>query len=138
MDRSPSPTPPPPEHAPCDISCLAEVWPRVRASVMAAVDMAGGTHTERDVIDILFAGRAVLWANGNSGVVCEIDDFPQMRVCRYWAAGGSLDDLLPMEAEIEAWARGLGCRRMVILGRAGWAKKLGFDRRGTWMTKDLQ
>ena len=104
---------------------------------MRAVDMAGGTHTEHDVIDFLVAGRAVLWANGDSGVVCEIEDYPRMRVCRYWAAGGELDDLLPMEAAIEAWARERGCQRMEILGRAGWARELDYDRRGLWMTKDL-
>ena len=104
---------------------------------MAAVDMAGGTHTERDVIDFLFAGRCVLWANGESGVLCEIEDYPQMRVCRYWAAGGSLEGLLPMQEAIEAWARAQGCQRMEILGRAGWARQLGYDRRGAWMTKEL-
>ena len=104
---------------------------------MRAVDMAGGTHAETDIIDALFAGRAQLWSSGASGVITEIEDYPQKRVCRYWAAGGELDDLLPMEADIEAWARSQGCQRMDIWGRGGWSRQLGFERRGVWMTKDL-
>lgn len=105
---------------------------------MAAAELGGGTHTEKDVLDLIIFGRAFLWVMGDSGILCEFEDFPQMRICRYWVAGGDLETLLPMEANIEAWARSFGATRMEIVGRAGWQKKLaGYKRRGVWMTKDL-
>ena len=119
--------PPPLPQEPCDISSLGEVWPRVRVSVMEAVALGGGTHTEEDVIDLLVFGRAFLWANGDSGVLCEFDDFPRKRVCRFWSAD-----------TIVSWARANGAQRMDIVGRAGWLKVLpGYKRGGVWMTKDL-
>ena len=123
---------------PCDISSLGEVWPLVRKSVMEAVELGGGTHTEEDVIDLLIFRKAFLWANGGSAVLCEFEDYPRKRICRYWVAGGSLEDLLPMESKIERWARSLGAVRMEICGRAGWLKSLkGYQKRAVWMTKDL-
>ena len=105
---------------------------------MEAVALGGGTHTEEDVIDRLVFGRAFLWANGNSGVLCEFDDFPRKRFCRFWSAGGALDDLLPMHDTIVSWARANGAERMDIVGRAGWLKVLpGYKRGGVWMTKDI-
>ena len=105
---------------------------------MEAVELGAGTHTEEDVIDFLFMGRAFLWANKNSGVLCEFEDYPRKRICRYWVAGGALDDLLPMEGAIEVWAKANGATRMEICGRPGWLKALeGYQKRAAWMTKDL-
>ena len=132
--RIPRPLP----QEPCDISSLGEVWPLVRKSVMEAVELGGGTHTETDVIDLLVFQRAFLWANGESGVLCEFEDYPRKRICRFWSAGGALDDLLPMHETIVAWAKSHGASRMEIIGRPGWLKVLpDYQRVGVWMRKDV-
>lgn len=105
---------------------------------MAAVALGQGTYTEKDVIDALLLRKCALFVNGSSGVLVEVEQYPQLRACNYWAAGGDLGELLPMEHDIEQWARDQGCSRMEIIGRGGWVKQLaGYRRGGLWMIKDL-
>lgn len=106
---------------------------------MQAVDMSEGTHTETDVIDALVSGRAFLWAFRSSGAILEFEDYPQMRICRNWAAGGELEDVLAMRVPSEEWARRNGAQRMEICGRQGWVRKIpGYRKRSVWLSKDLE
>ena len=105
---------------------------------MRSVEIGCGTHTENDVIDMLVFGRAFLWANGKSALLCEFEDYPQMRVCRYWIGGGDKHELMAMKEATEAWARANGATRMEIVGRAGWLREMKDYRKvATFMIKDL-
>lgn len=62
------------------------------------------------------------------------------KVCSMWICIG-LDAQELMEgvhAEIERWARGIGCYALEIVGRAGWQKRLpGYRRRAVVLEKHL-
>ena len=63
------------------------------------------------------------------------------QMCSLWVCIG-LDATELMEgvhAEIEQWARGIGCYAMEIVGREGWQKKLpGYTRKAVVLEKRLQ
>lgn len=62
-------------------------------------------------------------------------------VCSLWVCIGldAVELMEGMHAEIENWARGLGCYAMEIVGREGWQKKLpGYTRKAIVLEKRLQ
>jgi hypothetical protein len=62
-------------------------------------------------------------------------------LCSLWICIGlDADELMEgMHAEIENWARLIGCYAMEIVGRAGWQKKLpGYTRKAVVLEKRLQ
>jgi hypothetical protein len=83
------------------------------------------THTLQSVLDAIDAGRAQAWCGERSTIVTELLDFPLMRVCRIWLAGGDRSELVEqMLPQVEEWARQNGCSRVEIVGRQGWKRVL--------------
>ena len=83
------------------------------------------THTLQSVLDAFDTNRAQAWCGDRSTIVTEILDFPLMRVCRIWLAGGDMAELTTeMLPQVEAWAKANGCTRMEIVGRKGWKRVL--------------
>jgi len=100
-------------------------WRRLRHHILAALEHAGGTHSEDDVLDLLRAGQAQFWPAANSAMVTEIVGYPQGSHCRIWLAGGEYDELRALERDmVIPWASSVGCRRIELVGRKGWARRL--------------
>ena len=100
-------------------------WRRLRHHILAALEHAGGTHTEDDVLDLLRADQAQFWPAANSAMVTEIVGYPQGSHCRIWLAGGEYDELRALERDmVIPWASSVGCRRIELVGRKGWARRL--------------
>lgn len=63
------------------------------------------------------------------------------KLCSLWVCiGVDADELMDgMHAEIEQWARAIGCYAMEVVGREGWQKKLpGYTRKAIVLEKRLQ
>ncbi|MBY0512046.1 MAG: hypothetical protein K2P94_18060 [Rhodospirillaceae bacterium] len=118
---------------------IAREWALCRAALLPAIEMTGGTHTEDDVLAALIAGRMRLWRKDTSGLVTEFCQFPRMKVINVFLAGGRLEDILPLQAEIENYGRKQGCQRATMLAaRDGWLRTIGGGQKaGIYMTKDL-
>ena len=100
-------------------------WRRLRHHILAALEHAGGTHSEDDVLDLLRADQAQFWPAANSAMVTEIVGYPQGSHCRIWLAGGEYDELRALERDmVIPWASSMGCRRIELVGRKGWARRL--------------
>ena len=100
-------------------------WRRLRHHILAALEHAGGTHTEDDVLDLLRADQAQFWPADNSAMVTEIVGYPNGNHCRIWLAGGEYDELRALERDmVIPWASSMGCRRIELVGRKGWARRL--------------
>ena len=100
-------------------------WRRLRHHILAALEHAGGTHSEDDVLDLLRADQAQFWPAANSAMVTEIVGYPQRSHCRIWLAGGEYDELRALERDmVIPWASSVGCRRIELVGRKGWARRL--------------
>lgn len=104
---------------------FADEWARCAPWLEAALDHAGRTHGLDDVRALLAAGEARFWAGRASALVAAIERDPGERRLLIWLAGGARDELedelLPLA---EAWGREAGCRRALVIGRAGWERTL--------------
>jgi len=100
-------------------------WARCASWLEAALDHAGRTHSLGDVLAELESGRARLWTGASSALVALVEDDPGERRLLIWLAGGDRSELeealLP---QAETWARGRRCRRVLVIGREGWARTL--------------
>ena len=98
-------------------------WDRCAPWLEAALAHAGGTHSLDDVQALVDAGEARFWPGRGCALVAIVECDPGERRLLIWLAGGARAEL---ETEIlpraEAWGRKSGCRRAVIIGRAGWER----------------
>lgn len=97
-------------------------WTRCRGWLLAALEPNCGS--EQDILADLQAGRAQLWAGEASAMVTQCVADEQGPCLHVWLAGGNLADILRLKPGVEAWARALGCGRVTINGRKGWARVL--------------
>jgi hypothetical protein len=116
-------------------------WARCGPWLQAALDHAGGTHRLEDVLALVLEGGARLWAGRDAALVAAIEDDPCERRLLIWLAGGEREEL---EAELlpraEGWGRARGCRRALVIGRAGWERTLkakGYAPLARLIAKDL-
>jgi hypothetical protein len=114
---------------------------RLRHHVEAALEYSGGTHGIEDIAEGLKKGRFQLWPADDSVVVTEIIVYPRLKNLHFFLAGGDLDELRLMRPLIESWGRDMGCTRVSLAGREGWAKTFLRDEgyRPKWfvLSKDL-
>lgn len=113
---------------------------RCRRWIEAALEHNGGTHLFEDVVEALQEGRMQLWPAPSGCLVTEIQVYPRKRVLNVFLAGGTLDQLDDMTADVSRWAQAQGCDFATMYGRPGWARVL--DKRGwthlfTVMRKEL-
>jgi len=102
-----------------------EDWARCGPWLEAALAHAGGGHALADVRELVAAGGAQAWPGERSAMVTLIEDDPRERRLLIWLAGGDLAELVGrLRPAAEAWGRTLGCRRVLIIGRAGWERAL--------------
>ena len=98
---------------------------RLRHHILAALEHAGDTHTEHDVLDLLRNDQAQFWPAENSAMVTEIVGYPNGSHCRIWLAGGNYEEVRALERDrVIPWAQQKGCRRIEMVGRKGWARRL--------------
>lgn len=87
-----------------------------------ALEYGGNTHSVSDIIELLHAGKAKLWENGDGCIVTEFHDFPQFRAMHYWLIFGELKHCLALEHEINPFAIENGCKIATACGRKGWGR----------------
>ncbi|MGZ6016478.1 MAG: hypothetical protein ACXWKM_12100 [Phenylobacterium sp.] len=100
-------------------------WARCASWLEAALDHAGRTHSLADVRAAVERDEARFWPGPRSALVAVIEADPGERRLLIWLAGGDRDELettiLPL---VEAWGRENHCRRALVIGRAGWERRL--------------
>jgi hypothetical protein len=116
-------------------------WAQCAPWLEAALDHAGRTHSLAEVRAAIACGGARLWPGARSALVALIDSDPSDRRLLIWLAGGDREELegetLP---QVEAWGRESGCRRALVIGRAGWERTLkskGYAPLARIIAKDL-
>ena len=114
---------------------------RLRHHVEAALEYSGGTHNFDDVAEMVEQNRLQLWPAKDSVVLTEIIVYPRLKNLHYFLAGGDLDELSRMRPLIESWGKSIGCTRVTLAGRRGWAKTFlkdeGYSPQWTVMAKEL-
>jgi hypothetical protein len=114
---------------------------RLRHHVEAALEYSGGTHDFEDVVQMVEGHRLQLWPAKDSVVLTEIIDYPRLKNLHYFLAGGDLDELSRMRPLIESWGKSIGCTRVTLAGRRGWAKTFlkdeGYSPQWSVLAKEL-
>ena len=114
---------------------------RLRHHVEAALEYSGGTHNFDDVAEMVGDHRLQLWPASNSVVLTEIIVYPRLKNLHYFLAGGDLDELSRMRPLIESWGKSIGCTRVTLAGRKGWAKTFlkdeGYSPQWSVLAKEL-
>jgi len=95
---------------------------RLRHHVEAALEYSGGTHHFEDILEMVKDSRLQVWPAKESIVLTEIIVYPRLKNLHYFLAGGDLDELSRMRPIIESWGKSVGCTRVTLAGRRGWAK----------------
>ncbi len=92
----------------------------------AALAYNGGDHTLETVRERVADGRMQLFEGRGCALVTEITDRASgLKVCTVLLGGGDKGEIQALAAHITAWAKGLGCNQMEVIGRPGWARALG-------------
>lgn len=114
---------------------LRAEWRRCAHWLEPALD---GSHSLRDVWTGVATGEFHFWPGRRSAAVGELVEHPRRRDYHVWLAGGDLRELIEMERSASAFAHALGCDRITLHGRKGWARALK-DYRPAWLalSKDL-
>ena len=114
---------------------------RLRHHVEAALEYSGGTHNFDDIAEMVEKQQLQLWPAKDSVVLTEIIVYPRLKNLHYFLAGGDLDELSRMRPMIESWGKSLGCTRVTLAGRRGWAKTFlkdeGYSPQWSVMAKEL-
>ncbi len=77
----------------------------------------------------LWNGAYQFWASDNAAIVTEVSDYPGgVRAVHVLWATGDMDEMRGQIApKAEAWAKSVGCSRIIIEGRPGWLKVMKAD-----------
>ncbi len=113
-------------------------WARYRAWLLPALQAE--CASEAELLEDILSGRAQLWAGEAAAMVTQRVCEDGVRRLHVWLRGGDLAQLLAMRPGIEAWARGQGCKRITIDGRAGWSRvlrRLGYAAIGNQLQRTL-
>lgn len=100
---------------------LRAEWRRCASWLVPALD---GSHSFDDVWRGVLAGEFHFWPGERSAAVCEVVEHPRRRDYHVWLAGGDIRELTKMERSASAFARAIGCDRITLQGRKGWARAL--------------
>lgn len=114
---------------------------RLRQHVDAALEYSGGTHHFEDIVEMVRCSKLQVWPAKQSIVLTEIITYPRLKNLHYFLAGGDMDELSQMRPMIESWGKSLGCTRVSLAGRRGWAKTFlkdeGYSPQWTVLAKQL-
>ena len=105
-----------------------EAWLKSRKYILEALDRGIDTHTEKDIYYAITRNDAQLWTGKKSACVTEIVTYPKYKMLRFLLGGGDLEELKEMEKPICEWAKSIGCKKSMIMGRKGWSRVKDKDR----------
>ena len=109
------------------------IWKQIEPLLLKPLEIDGFAYMPKDIFDSILKKKMQLWIswNGKTNVVeavivTEIIDYPRLRSCRYFLAGGTnmKSWFNPMKEQIELWAIQNNCQRIELVGRKGWVKWL--------------
>jgi len=121
------------------------IWGQVEPLLLKAVMYDDFSYNGQNLLDGILQKDMQLWISWThkveSAVLTQIIEYPKFKVCRWFLAGGSnmkkwLDQ---MTSQVEDWAKENNCKRIELVGRKGWIKKLkDYEAKHIVMTKELK
>jgi len=119
-------------------SSFLRKWASVQGPLKRALSYSSDTHDTRSVLDRILTRGAVIFFEGSSFMVCELQKYPKNKVCRVWLSGGKMDEVHDLGERVVQWAIEQGCDQAEIIGRAGWERAApGFAKTATVYRRQL-
>lgn len=123
---------------------IPAVWDEAAPLLAPAIEMAAGRHSLSSTEDQLRSGHMQLFLAVNQDVpiaaaVTQVLDYPAASwlVVLFCGGKGLPEWGRDGTAAIEDWARRCGCSGVEIIGRAGWAMALGYEKSASIIQKVL-
>tara|TARA_R110002167_G_scaffold50981_4_gene147936 strand:- start:542 stop:1012 length:471 start_codon:yes stop_codon:yes gene_type:complete len=123
------------------------IWKQIKPLLLKPLEIDGFAYMPKDIFDSLLKKKMQLWISWNvkqnnveAAIVTEIIDYPRLRSCRYFLAGGTnmKSWFNPIKEQIEQWAKLNKCQRIELVGRKGWVKWLrDYKQKHIILMKDL-
>ena len=108
-----------------------DAWPALAPLAQSVIDRSGGRISEGTLFQSVLEGSQHIWTvwDGNeirALVGAEVGFAPTgLKICTVnFATGRDSHEWLHLLDEIETWAREIGCGKMEMWARKGWARKL--------------
>jgi hypothetical protein len=95
-----------------------------RLQMDAALSAGGGTMGYDDVEKSVMDGRRLFFENDTAFAVVELVDHPNYRVAHVLISGGKFDGITKLQATFDNFFRMIGVKKMTILGRKGFKRRL--------------
>ena len=109
-------------------------WPWLEA----AMERYGKTHTKEQVWELIEGRKRFFWHDTDCAQVGVIWTYPSgLKICHSWLAGGDLEQIKNWVPRLEEHGRRNDCESVVIDGRRGWAKALGYHEKSARIIKKL-
>lgn len=115
-------------------------WDRCKPWIEAALVYANGTHTIEDIEHGIATGVFQFWPGKNAAIVSEVIRYPRLSALNFFLIGGDLSELKDMEPAVTEWAKSIGCKRVMGVGRRGFErafKSSGFEPWWLCICKDI-
>ncbi len=87
-----------------------------------ALEYSQGSHNLEDILHLVSDGHLSLWAGEDCVAVMQIMQYPRSKVAHCFLAGGNIEGIAKLEIGATAWAKGIGCTGITLMGRPGWAR----------------
>ena len=114
---------------------LAAQFRERREELERALAYTGGTHTLDDVWQGVIEGKFQLWIFPESIAITEVLEYPRCRSLHVFLAAGRMQELEALYPVLLTWAMKMGCDRMSVSGRPGWARS--FLAKDGWQTSHI-
>ena len=95
---------------------------RCREYIEGALEYSGGTHDYEDIVRGVYDKKMQFWPAEDACLVTEIITYPKIKCLNIFLGGGNLKTLKDMHDSVEAFGKMVGCTRVTISGRNGWAR----------------
>lgn len=108
-----------------------DAWPALASLVPSIIERSGGRVSVETLVQEVAAGKQHVWTVWDGEEIralvgAEVGFAPTgLKLCTInFAAGRDSHEWLHLLDEIEDWAREIGCQKMEMWARKGWARKL--------------
>ena len=95
-----------------------------RPQMEIALSSGGGIMSYDDVENSVMEGRKIFFENDDAFAVVELVDHPNYRVAHVFLSGGKFDGISRLQNSFDDFFRMIGVKKMTILGRKGFKKRL--------------
>lgn len=102
-------------------------WNKTKHWVTQVLSMEGNAYDPEHVMYGIGIGKFQLWIGDHCGAITEVVAYPNFKAANIYMGfgesdGSALQELRETDELFNRWAKAVGCSRVRIIGRPGWAK----------------